>query len=355
MKRGECRIRSAARPLVFFLLLCAPGLLAATLPDLFQKVKLRVAAGDYAGGLQTLAELDAEAAKPENAPARQALRPAAAFYRGVCLAATGKAEEARDQFAVYLAANPDKKLERNAYPKPVLEAFEQARKSSRAAVSEEISSLAAAYRQMNFPRADMAPPGPDWANGPVKYLLTPEEARTYSRIAGDAERAEFVARFWGAGDPASPAGEKLRREFERRAAFADEHLSEGTTRGSLTERGMVFLLMGPPSGVVRRPISASEDAPSTLTMNSAQNPPPRAPIGLSPSDQPSNWREVWRYKRDLLPVEAPYQQVDFAFQTRVDYGTHVLQREAAVLRTLDLARTRWRSGDFKLPEGDARK
>jgi len=355
MKRGEPRFRSAVPPLVFCLLVCTPALFAATLPDLFQKVKLRVAAGDYTGGLQTLAELDAEAAKPENSSALPALRPAAAFYRGVCLAATGKAEEARAQFAVYLAANPDKTLERNTYPKSVIEAFEQARKSSRSAASEETSSLAAAYRQMNFPRADAAPPGPDWANGPVKYLLTPEETRTYSRIAGDAERAEFVARFWGAGDPASTAGEKLRREFERRAAFADEHLSEGTTRGSLTDRGMVFILIGPPSGVIRRPISASEDAPSALTMNSAQNPAPRAPIGLSPSDQPSNWREVWRYRRDLLPVEAPYQQVDFPFQTRVDYGKNVLQREAAVLRVLDIARSKWRSGDFRLPEGDARK
>ena len=336
MKRGGRRIRSAVRSLVPCLLVCAPVLLAASLPELFQKVKLRVAAGDYAGGLQTLAELDAEATKPENA----ALRPAAAFYRGVCLAATGKAEAARAQFAVYLAANPDKTLERNAYPKPVLVAFEEARQSSRSAVSEEISSLAAAYRQMDFPRAEAPPPGPDWANGPATYLLTTEEAQRYSRIAGDAERAEFVARFWGAGDPSSPAGEKLRREFERRAAFADEHLSEGTSRGSLTERGMVFLLMGPPSGVVRRPISAAEDSPSMLTLNSAQNPAPRAPTGLSPSDQPSNWKEVWRYRRDLLPVEAPYQQVDFAFQTRVDYGTHVLQRDAAVLRMLDIARSK---------------
>src|SRR5262249_42438531 len=80
----------------------------------------------------------------------------------------------------------------------------------------------------------------------------------------------------------------------------------------------------PASAIFKRPISASEDSPSMLTMNSPQNPPPRAPIGLSTSDQPSNWRQVWRYKRDLLPVEAPYQQVDFAFQTRVDYGTNVL-------------------------------
>jgi hypothetical protein len=52
---------------------------AATLPDLFQKAKLRVAAGDFQGGLAALKEVDGEAAKPENEPARLALRYAAAF------------------------------------------------------------------------------------------------------------------------------------------------------------------------------------------------------------------------------------------------------------------------------------
>ena len=323
---------------------------APALPELFQKVKLRVAGGDYAGGLETLKELDREAEKPENAKALPALRPAAAFYRGVCLAATGRTEDARAQFAIYLAANPDKTLERNAYPRPVLDAFEQARKSARASVSEEVSALAAAYRQTNAPSSDPSPPGPDWASGPVKYLLAPEEVRAYSRIAADQERAEFVARFWGSGDPAAPRAAKLRHEFERRVAFADEHFAEGPTRGSLTDRGMVFVLLGPPSGVLRRPITAADDTPSMLTMNGATNPAPRASIGVSSSDQPSNWREVWRYKRALLPAEAPYQQVDFAFQTRVDYGTNVLQREAAVLRTLDIARGRWRTAGDKLPD-----
>lgn len=321
-----------------------PSITAAPLPDLFQKVKLTVAAGDYAGALETLKELDAEAAKPENERARAALRPAAAFYRGVCLASLGKTEEAREEFAVYISANPDKGIDKNAYPKKVVATFEEARKVGRISGAEDVSALAAAYRRTSYPRGDSAPPGPDWTSGPVKFLLTPDEVRSFSRIADDAGRAAFVSGFWlGPELASSGTREEFRREFERRASFADEHFSEGQIRGSLTDRGMVFILLGPPSAVVRRPIAAAEDGPAMLPMAGGANPPPRTPLGFSVSDQPSNWREVWRYNRDLLPAQVPYQQVDFAFQTRIDYGKNVLQREAAVLRTLDEARAKWRA------------
>jgi len=322
---------------------------AAALTDLFQKAKLEVAAGDYRRGLETLSQLEAEAARPENEAARAPLRPAAAFYRGVCLAATGHAEEARAEFAVYISANPEKGIDPRAYPRKVTAAFDEAKKSVRASSSDDassLSSLALAYRQTGYARPSSTAPGMDWAAGPAKFLLTVDEIRDFTRLSEDSERAEFVSRFWlvrtDAGGDEREKREALRREFERRAAFADEHFADAKRRGSLTDRGMVFLLLGPPSAVIRRPISASGDAPSMLTMNGAANPAPRGSIGLSPSDQPSNWLEIWRYNRDLLPDAAPYSVVDFPFQTRIDYGENVLQREPPVLRTLEEARARWR-------------
>src|SRR5260370_42411022 len=91
---------------VFLAFGIAVSLSAATLPELFQKVKQRVAAGDWTGGMKALEELDAEAARPENERARTALRPAAAFYRGVCLAATDRPAEAPPEFAPSVPPNP---------------------------------------------------------------------------------------------------------------------------------------------------------------------------------------------------------------------------------------------------------
>jgi hypothetical protein len=55
-------------------------------------------------------------------------------------------------------------------------------------------------------------------------------------------------------------------------------------------------------------------------------------------DSAANWREVWHYRRELLPKGVPYQQVDFEFITRHGYGKNVLQRDPAPLAALEAAR-----------------
>ena len=73
---------------------------AESLGELFARVKSKVVAGSYAEGLIALSELEAEARKPGNEKALEPLRPAAAFYRGVCLAALGRPDEAKNARAV---------------------------------------------------------------------------------------------------------------------------------------------------------------------------------------------------------------------------------------------------------------
>jgi hypothetical protein len=65
--------------------------------------------------------------------------------------------------------------------------------------------------------------------------------------------------------------------------------------------------------------------------------------GTRMTDSAANWREVWHYRRELLPGGVPYQQVDFEFITRKGYGTNVLQRDSAALTTLDAARQKMRA------------
>ena len=52
----------------------------------------------------------------------------------------------------------------------------------------------------------------------------------------------------------------------------------------------------------------------------------------------NNYREVWPYRRELLPAKAPYQQVDFEFITKKGYGENVLQRDPQALNTIDVAK-----------------
>jgi hypothetical protein len=120
---------------------------------------------------------------------------------------------------------------------------------------------------------------------------------------------------------------------------------------------MVFVLLGPPTYVGRRPIRTGEDTgdPSGMSLYSHNDVVQvEKTMGYGPAtnvvvqnmtgpetrmpDANARWREVWHYRREVLPKDAPYQQVDFEFITRSGYGNNVLQREATVLNTLDAAR-----------------
>jgi hypothetical protein len=59
-----------------------------------------------------------------------------------------------------------------------------------------------------------------------------------------------------------------------------------------------------------------------------------------------NYREVWHFRRELLPTGVSYQQVDFEFITRAGYGHNIWQREPRTLTTLEKARNAVRAGTF---------
>ena len=78
----------------------------------------------------------------------------------------------------------------------------------------------------------------------MRHLLTSEERRAFVQMFNPVTRSEFVTAFWRARDPRPETMEnEFREEFEKRVAFADSHFTEDEVRGSLTDRGMVFVLL----------------------------------------------------------------------------------------------------------------
>ncbi len=345
--------------------LCIPALPAAELPQLFQKAKEQFRLNAYADALTTLGQVEIESQKPENQGHFASLRPALAFYRGACLAMLGREQEARENFEVYLAFSRNPSLDPGLYPKKVIALLEQTRRdlkgtSGRPPVKAgEESSIAAAYRAYVRSTESHQPElNEDWAEGPVRCLLSTEERRNFSQLFNPVSRSEYVTAFWKARDPRPETPEnEFREEFEKRVAFADSHFTQSEIRGSLTDRGMVFLLLGPPTYIGRRPIATGEDSsdpsgmsrftrndvvavekingPSAATNVAVDN---MTGPGNTVLDTAANWREIWHYRRELLPKGVPYQQVDFVFITHAGYGKNVLQREAAGLNTIDAAR-----------------
>ena len=92
----------------------------------------------------------------------------------------------------------------------------------------------------------------DWEKSPeFQYLATDTEKKDFKKVASDEEAEKFVALFWARRDPNIEKTPRnvFREQFEARVKFADEKLSLGRKRGSLTERGKALILIGPPAGV----------------------------------------------------------------------------------------------------------
>jgi GWxTD domain-containing protein len=88
-----------------------------------------------------------------------------------------------------------------------------------------------------------------WPNGPVKWLMTTDDARAWRSIRNDADARQFIALFWARRDPTPGTAEnEYRDEFEHRVAVADVVFTRNGTRGALTDPGRVYIVLGPPAG-----------------------------------------------------------------------------------------------------------
>ena len=350
------------RSVLFLAAVFLSGVLAAqAIPELFQTAKQQIKASAWQDALKTLDALDAEASKPGNEEVRAQLRGPVAFYRGVCDANLNRPEEARADFELFLDTNPNASIDPGMYSKKAVAAFDAARMNVAPPAGEGASSLFTRFQEFKTPLNTGEPPDERWGESPTQWLMTSEEKRAWSQVSSGSERVEFIEKFWEGRNPRPGTSDNtFRTGFERRVAFADLHfVQDEKRRGSLTDRGMVFVLLGPPTYVGRKPIRTGEDVSdsaglSTEGSHDAGNAQrslgkvssaTRAAVsagfggpGTRALDSAPNWREVWHYRRELLPKGTPYLQVDVEFITKKGYGLNVMQREPQILNTLDFAR-----------------
>jgi GWxTD domain-containing protein len=353
-------MRKLASAVALALCFAAAGA-AQSIPELFGKAKEQVKAGSWKDALATLDALDAESKKPGNESVRGQLEAPLAFYRGVCQSNVGDSDKAVAEFRAFLKAQPNAAIDASMYGKKTAAAFEKAQKD----LAERPPSIAENYKDFH-PKPDAAAQEIDerWAAGPAGYLLTDAQKAELAAIKDPNARRDWVDKFWASkGSEKNADGRTPRQEFERRVAFADASFSPAPEqRGSLTDRGMVFVLLGAPSFAGRRPLRSGDDSSvesganafgsqdqsnsekatkaagmSTSGKLATQSAKFGAPSARAAETQ-SNRVEVWHYRRELLPKGVPFQQVDFEFVTKQGYGENVLQRDANVANTLDAAK-----------------
>src|SRR5215471_5389012 len=340
----------------------AAAAIAGTVPELFTKAKEQVKAEKWNDALVTMEVIDVEAAKPGNTQYQAPLEGPLAFYRGVCDANLGKADKAQSDFEAFLRTKPDAGIDEKVYSKKAVAAFQAAQKSTVSAGP----SIARAYGEFRpAGNAGSDPVGPEWGDGPVIWLMSDSEKAGWAAAATDADRAAFVEKFWKTrvleDDPS------FKTQFEKRVAFADANFSQDEKRGSMTDRGMVFVLLGPPTYGGRKRLNFEDDTSSQRGqsqvgsfdariaeqraqmqgMKTGQKPTAEMMSKIDDSymgpgkvaaDSEMNYQEVWHYRHDLLPKGVNYTQVDAVFLTKKDYGKNVLQRESDILTTLNAAK-----------------
>jgi len=180
--------------------------------------------------------------------------------------------------------------------------------------------------------------------------MTKSEKSEWDRLRDSAERAAFVVKFWQTRDPnpLTPENE-FRAEFEKRVSFSDANFTVEEKRGSETDRGLIFALLGPPAYIAQFSLMSQDDPlqvarAQPLRQTGLAPPNRRASSSTTYIEQPpltaqqiQGIREVWHYTREQLPRQIPFNEMDFEFLTKEGYGTAVLQRDQRILLALEAA------------------
>lgn len=88
----------------------------------------------------------------------------------------------------------------------------------------------------------------------VHYIILPVEEKIFREMPLE-DRGEFIKDFWARRDPepSTPVNE-FRQNYYKRLAMADQAFSIGGKPGWKTDRGRIFILLGPPTNIIKKPM-----------------------------------------------------------------------------------------------------
>jgi GWxTD domain-containing protein len=221
------------------------------------------------------------------------------FHTAIAFSDCGLPDNARAALREYLRFEPDEARDISRLSNDFVALLEETRQIVSALPTDAFERFYPGYNE--FARFQ-EPPGrlASWAASPAFQLFgTPEEKNRWPRLTNDIERSAFVQKFWEHRD---------RRLLQNRIAFADNtFLEEDETPGSLTDRGRVFVLLGPPARVTHTVIGGRETGA---------------------------WTERWVYDRSQLRAAIPALEVEFRFVTQSGYGEGVMEKDFMALKAL---------------------
>jgi GWxTD domain-containing protein len=236
------------------------------------------------------------------------------FYSAVAYSAKGSDDKARDELRQFVRFKPGaSKIDANRYAPQFVKLFNEVVGQPAAAGPQSFDRYYPGFDAVHSAAPKPIPIALWGTSAELRVLGKPEERTQWERLHDDHARREFIANFWVTRDPdpSTPQNE-WRAVFNRRVVFADETFGSGAIRGATTDRGRVFVLLGPPARVYVTNIGRRQGG--FLQVNGTQ--------------------EKWVYFKPQLPPTVPQKEIDFIFLDQPAYGDHVMSREFLALHTL---------------------
>jgi GWxTD domain-containing protein len=90
------------------------------------------------------------------------------------------------------------------------------------------------------PPAAQADPYRKWLTEDVAYIIQDDEREAFNRLRSAEEKEHFIEQFW------ARRGNDVKEEHYRRIAYANDRFADGQVAGWKTDRGRIYITMGPP-------------------------------------------------------------------------------------------------------------
>jgi GWxTD domain-containing protein len=133
-----------------------------------------------------------------------------------------------------------------------------------------------------------------WNKTPEAYYMTAQERAEWKNVSSPEQAQKFV------DDYRRKRGEQFLKDVRTRIDIADKQFKLDKTAGSLTQKGRVFMLLGPPNQArSNRDVSETREGEAMMGSNILEN---KAIIGTD-----------WVYERDRLPAELGLSQLKVKF------------------------------------------
>jgi GWxTD domain-containing protein len=100
-----------------------------------------------------------------------------------------------------------------------------------------------------------------WEEGPVRYILDAPQEKEYRALHSDAERAAWISKYWDSLDPTPETFFNEKRfQYWSRVHEATAQFTDSTRPGWKTDRGKIYILLGPPDEIESFPNRSGNDA-----------------------------------------------------------------------------------------------